>query len=85
MTSEEELEHRSALSDARLGVAEELGWAVALLSGAVIYLKWGTWMGAVVGAMAVYYVVTYKYRKDAKKAEDEYLRAAGLGKYLRNR
>ena len=81
MTTEEQLQHRSEMADARLGVAEELGWFVVLLVVAVVQLKWDTWVGGMAVAAFAYYFLTLSYRRSAAKAEDDYFRAAHLGKY----
>lgn len=44
MTSDTELQHQSELADAELGVAEELGWAIAVLSGLAAHFKWESWL-----------------------------------------
>lgn len=81
MTPEVKLQHQSAVADAELGVAEELGWAVALLAGVATYLNWGSWLIALPVAVGAYVLAVFRYRRRAARAEDEYFRAAGLGKY----
>lgn len=85
MSTDEELEHRSAIADARLGVAEHLGWTIAFLVGLAVYLRWNTWIGAVAAAAVAYWLATFEYRRAARKAEDAYFRQAGLGKYAGTR
>ncbi|MEJ8840457.1 hypothetical protein [Ramlibacter sp. AN1133] len=85
MDGNEELQNQSELADARLGVAEELGWAVAFLAGLVVYLRWDTWLGGVAAAVVAYWLATFQYRRAAAKAEDAYFRQAGLGKYVPRR
>jgi len=85
MNHDEALQHDSELADARLGVAEELGWAVAFLAGLIVYLKWDTWMGGIAGGVAAYWLATFQYRRAAAKAEDAYFRQAGLGRYAGRR
>lgn len=81
MTPEEELEQQSAIANAALGVAEDLGWAVALLAGLAAYLKWDSWLVTFPVTAGAYMVAIYRYRRRAAQAEDSYFRAARLGKY----
>lgn len=76
------LEIDSKLADARLDVAEELGWPVAVLAGVAVYLFLGNWWLPVLAVPITYFGVTYRYRRNAELAEDKYFRAAGLGKYV---
>ncbi len=84
-TNARELEHLSQVADAKLGVAEELGWAVAILAAAVVHLKWESWLLTICSAIGSYVLAVYRYRKRAADAEDNYFRAAGLGKYVSKR
>ena len=77
-----DLERRSELADAKLGVAEEFAWAVAIFAAIAAHLKWESWYLTVPLGAAVYFIATYRYRRQASKAEDEYFRSAGLGKYV---
>jgi hypothetical protein len=81
MTPDSDLQRQSEVADAELGVAEELGWPLAILAGLVIYLKWDSWLVGVAIAIGAYVLAIYRYRRRAAKAEDRYFRAAGLGKY----
>lgn len=80
--TETDLQHQSEIADARLEVAEQLWWPIAILAAAVVYLKWDNWFLIVAAIVAVYFLVTHQYRRAADKAEDEYFRAAKLGKYF---
>lgn len=82
---EAELQHQSEVADAELGVAEELGWAVAALAGLAAHLRWGAWLVTVPIAVGAYVLSIYRYRKRAAAAEDTYYRVAGLGKYVGTR
>lgn len=79
--TETDLQHHSELADARLGVAEELWWPLAMVAAAAAHLKWDNWFLTIAVVVAVYFFVTYRYRRAADKAEDEYFRDARLGKY----
>jgi|RifCSPlowO2_12_1023861.scaffolds.fasta_scaffold81255_3 uncharacterized membrane protein len=79
--TETELQHESELADARLGVAEELWWPMAIVTATGAHLKWDNWFLTIALVVAVYFLVTYRYRRAADKAEDEYFRVARLGKY----
>jgi hypothetical protein len=81
METETDLHQLSMLADARLSVAEDLGWPLAALAATSVYLNWESWLLALGVAVAGYVLATMKYRRDAAKAEDEYFRIAGLGKY----
>lgn len=83
MSAEKELEHRVEIADAKLGVAEDLGWIIGLLAGLVVYLKWQSWFLAIPTVPVIYFLVTYRFRKDSDHCEDEYHRAAGIGRYSR--
>lgn len=80
MDIDEELQHKSEIADARLGVAEELGWPIAFLAGVAVHFQWGSWIAAIAAAIMAYWLATYRYRRSAAKAEDSYFRQAGLGK-----
>jgi len=75
-----DLEHVSNLADARLGVAEELGWYAAVATAVALGLKWEWWVG-VVALFPVYYFITLRFRTAAAKAEDAYFRDAKIGRY----
>lgn len=81
MATETGLQQLSELADARLSVAENLGWPLAALAATSVYLKWESWLLALCVAVVGYVLTTMKYRRDAATAEDEYFRIAGLGKY----
>jgi type II secretory pathway component PulF len=81
--AESQLRIASELADARLGVAEELGWSIAFLVATAAHLAWGSWLLTIGLAIAGYFLATYRYRRDSALAEDRYYRFAGLGKYLR--
>jgi uncharacterized membrane protein len=79
--TETELQHQSELANARLGVAEELWWPMAIVAAAAAHLKWDDWFLTIAVVVAAYFLVTYRYRRAADKAEDEYFRVARLGKH----
>ena len=81
MSAQLEIEHRSELADAKLGVAEELAWPLAGFAALAAHLKWENWVLTVPIAVAIYFIATLKYHREASRAEDEYFRVAGLGKY----
>lgn len=82
--SEVELQRVSELADARLDVAEEFGWAVGAFAALAAHLKWESWLVTLPVAVGTYALAIYRYRKRAAMAEDNYCRAAGLGKYAGN-
>lgn len=81
MSSEIELQHKSEIADAELGVAEELGWAIAFLAGVIVYLKWSNWLIVLPVVFGAYLLAVYRYRRRAACEEEKYFRVAGLGKY----
>ena len=81
MTREDELERQSQLADARLGVAERLGYSIALLAMLAAHLAWGFWLVSISVAVAAYFIGTVPYSRAARRAEDDYFRSAGLGKF----
>jgi len=83
MENLEELGKRAEIEMGKLGVAEDLGWGVAIFAAISAYLKWNNgWLafGALIG---VYLLVTYPYRKREDAASDAYQRASETGKYYR--
>lgn len=83
MQTEPDLQQKSEIADAELGVAEELGWGVAAFAGLAAYLKWESWLFALIVSVLAYSLSIYRYRRKASMAEDLYFRSAGLGKYVR--
>ncbi len=78
-----ELERRSEIESAKLGVAEDLGWGLAIFAALAVYLKWSAWYWAIAAFVATYYLATYPYRRREEAATDLYERAAKIGKYCR--
>jgi type II secretory pathway component PulF len=83
MQTEPDLQQKSEIADAELGVAEELGWGVAAFAGIATYLKWESWLLALIVFILAYGISIYRYRRRAAMAEDLYFKSAGLGKYVR--
>ncbi len=75
------LEHLSEVADARLGVAEHLGWIIALLLATVIHMKYDIWFFTIPAFIATYIFVIVGFKRDATKAEKAYFQAAKLGDY----
>jgi hypothetical protein len=76
-----QLNIKSQLADAKLGVAEHLGWPLSGFAAATSYLAFGSWLLTIAVLIGMYYLVTLKYRRDSAVSEDKYYQAAGLGKY----
>ena len=76
----DDLEWKSAIADARLRVAEELGWYASILGAYIIGLKFEWWAG-VLALYPIYYVLTLRFRKAAAAAEDAYFKDAQIGRY----
>ena len=83
MLPTDDLERASQLADARLQVAEELGWPLAALAATAAHLMWGSWLLTLAVVALTYFGVTFNYRRLSQRAEDAHYRAAGLGKYHR--
>jgi hypothetical protein len=81
METETELKQRSEVADAELGVAEELGWPLAILAGIAVHLQWSSWPLTVASSIGTYVLSIYRYRRRSAQAEDSYYRAAKLEKY----
>jgi arginine exporter protein ArgO len=75
------IEHRSELADAKLGVAEDLGWVAAGFAAVAIYLILDSWMAGIITFVGVYFLATFRYRKEVRAATDAYEKATGTGKY----
>jgi hypothetical protein len=76
-----DLEQASEVADAKLGVAKELAWPLALLAGIATHFRWENWLLSIEVAVGAYLLVVFFYRRGAAAAEDQYYRAAGLGKH----
>jgi len=85
MTEIEELEKRADIELARLGVAEDLAWWIAICAAIAAYLRWESWLLAIAIVIGGYFAITYPYRKRESAAEDAHHRVAGLGKYYQPR
>lgn len=83
MTNLEELEKRAEIEMEKLGVAEELGWGVAIFAAISAYLKWHNGWLAIGVLVGVYLLVTHPYRRRENAASDTYQHASGTGKYYR--
>lgn len=83
MVDEKDLERASEIADAKLSVAEEFGWPLAMISSVSAFMKWDSWLIAALVGVAVYVLSIHRYRRASDRAEDEYFKAAGLGKYFR--
>ncbi len=76
-----QLNIKSQLADARLGVAETLGWPLSGFASLATHLAFGSWLVTLGVLLGMYYLATIKYRKESSVLEDRYYQAAGLGKY----
>lgn len=75
-----EVEHEIAA--AKLGVAEDLAWFLAIASG-LLFGQTVHWAVGLVAFGAAFYYCTLPYRKQDSAAQDAYFRAAGIGAYSR--
>lgn len=76
------LEAEHEIAAAKLSVAEDLSWFLALALGSIVGF-FSHWLIGVTSVVAVFYCVTLPYRKKDKEAQDKYFRAAGIGAYSR--
>jgi hypothetical protein len=82
MEEAERLERLSEIADAKLGVAEDLRWIIAVLVAALVYERTDhSFIYAAVAFVAAFALTVYEFREAATKAEDAWLRATSLGKY----
>ncbi len=77
----DELQKTSEIHANRLGVAEDLGWIIGLLSAVIVHEKWGGWLIPAATIFVVFYFVTLLYSKKDDDARDAYHRAAGIAEY----
>ncbi|MDH3692895.1 MAG: hypothetical protein OEU36_25995, partial [Gammaproteobacteria bacterium] len=75
-----EVERRSELAHAKLGVAKDLGWVAAGFAAVAMYLLLESWLLAIGAFIVIYLIATYRYRKERKAATDACERATGSGK-----
>lgn len=64
-----ELDYQSKIADAELGVAEELGWHIAIFAGLSVHLQWENWLVTIATSIFMYVLSIHKWRKKASKAE----------------
>ena len=76
-------ERRCAITTAKLSVAEELRFAVAVPSAFLVYVKFDTWLGALAAGIALFLLVPHWYAKEYDAAWDAYERVTGTGKYYK--
>ena len=81
MQSEPELERACQIAGARLGVAEELRWPLAMSAAINAQVFSNSWLVAVGIAIAVYILTARWYDKDYESAWDQYEKATKTGKY----
>lgn len=81
--TEMELEKRCEVTREKMGVAEDLGWPIAILAGLVVQIKWDSWLLGIVAGVVIYILVTHWYKKEYASASDVYQRATQTGKYYK--
>jgi hypothetical protein len=67
-----QLQRQSDLADAKLGVAEDLGWFAAFGWGSAAYLYFDSWLGAFAVGAVYYWFGTRPYKKAADKATKDF-------------
>ena len=78
-----QLSIKSQLADAKLGVAEQLSWPLAVFAAVAAHLAFGSWLLTIALLGGTYYLATLKFRKESAAAEDDYNKAAGLGRHYK--
>ena len=68
LTAEQQTDIQRQVADAKLGVAEDLAWHGAIFLALMIWLRWDSWLGAGVTAVAYYWIVTRYYGRDHDRA-----------------
>ena len=76
-------ERRCEIAEAKLAVAEDLRFAISLLLGLVVYLKFDTFWGALIAFLLAVYWVPRPYNKECEAAHDELEKLTGTGKYYK--
>lgn len=84
MSTESELETNCRIADAKLGVAESLGWSTATFAALAGYLYSNSWLAALGIGVVAYVLATHWFKKEHALAWDAYERATGTGKYYRS-
>ena len=69
------------IADARLGVVEDLRWYIAFLLSCCVYLRWDSWIGAVLIYWVPIFLLPHFYAKESDAAHDQLERLTGTGKY----
>ena len=82
-SAEVRLGHQCKIADARLDVAEDVGWLAAALGALAAFFKWESWLLAIGAGIAIYLVATWRHSRERARAWDNYERATGTGKHLR--
>ena len=67
-----EIERRYQIAEARFEVADQFGWGIALLSSAIIILKWDNWLYAIITFIVTFIIVTYRERREYNIASKLY-------------
>lgn len=75
-------ERRSEIAMAKLGVVEELRWAIATPLALLIYIRWDTIIGGLVSFAIAFYWVTRGYDKEYEAANDALEQLTGTGKHF---
>jgi hypothetical protein len=81
MDAESEAKKRCDIATAKLSVSEELRFAVAAPCALSAYLKFDSWIAAIIVGVVAFFLVTYWYEKEYDAAHDAYERLTGTGKY----
>lgn len=81
MYTEAEAQKRCDIATAKLSVAEQLRLTAAAPWAFAVYLKYDSWIAAVIVGVVVFFLITYRYEKEYDAAHDAYEKLTGTGKY----
>jgi len=81
MPTESELDIACKVAGAKLGVAEQMRWPLAMLAAAATYGYAHSWLVAIGVWVVAYWLATYPYNKEYEVAWDQFEKATGTGKY----
>lgn len=67
VTADQEFQHQWDIADAKLGVAEQLAWPLAMGWGLAAGFMLHHWLPGVLVFAVAYYVVRHPYSKDSRR------------------
>lgn len=77
-------ERRCDIATAKLGVAEQFQFIVAVPTSLLLYLQYDSWIVAATGGIAIFFLVVHWYTKEYEAANDAYEQLTCTGKYYKS-